>query len=113
MREPTWDSEFEVQAWLWSELRALGVNVRGEVKYRLANRAYCRFDLAEFSADGALIGVIEVKARPVKHKTAEGWAGTRQGRRYGALSVPVVLICGMEQARALVESTKNAGSLFA
>lgn len=112
VREPTWDSEFEVQAWLWCELRALGFNVRGEVKHQLPKRAYCRFDLAEF-ADGELVGVIEVKARPVKHKTAAGWEGTRQGRRYNGLDVPVELVCGMEQARALVERVKAQGRIFA
>ena len=112
MSEPTWDSEFEVQAWLWNELRAIGMNVRGEVKYRLRSRAYCRFDLAEFDADGRLIGVIEVKARPVAHKTSGGWKATRQGQRYTSLDVPVVLVCGMEQARSLVERARAAGSLF-
>jgi len=112
MNEPTWTSEFEVQAWLWNALRELGFNVRGEVKYRLEDRAYCRFDLAEFDSAGLLVGVIEVKARPVKHRTAGGWKATRQGKRYTALNVPVVLICGMEQAESLVESARACGSLF-
>lgn len=37
--EPTHATEFEVQAFLWSALKQLGINARGEVKCRFKGRA--------------------------------------------------------------------------
>ncbi len=115
--EPSWQSEFEVQAWLWSELRRLGLNVRGEVKLPLPaqagakKRAYCRFDLALFNG-GRLAGIIEVKAHRTRHGSERGWLGTRQGMRYGLFGVPVCIVYGMDDAMALVERVRAGQELF-
>ena len=99
--EPTRSTEFEVQATLYNELRRLGHNVRGEVPVRYGERGMCRFDLAEF-VDGKLVGIIEVKSAPITHKTAAGWNGTRQGKRYGEWGVPVRIVYGMKEAVDLI-----------
>lgn len=109
--EPAQETEFEVQATLYSELRRLGFNVRGEVKTRFGERGQCRFDLAEF-VDGKLVGVIEVKAAPITHKSAAGWNGTRQGRRYGTFGVPVRVVYGMRDAEQLIAHAEQSGSLW-
>lgn len=99
VKEPTVWTEFEVQAYLWSNLRQLEFNVRGEVKAVYAGRQRVRFDLAVFE-DGNLVGIIEVKARPRKHKN--GWENTRQGSRYKQYGVPIRLVYGMDQAQECV-----------
>lgn len=116
-------TEFEVQALLWNELRRLGRNVRGEVKVRFPGGklprypsgkpklAYCRFDLAEFDG-GRLVGIIEVKAAPMTHKSAAGWNGTRQGARYGMFGVPVLIVYGQQQAEALIADLEAGGDLW-
>lgn len=106
--EPTRMSEFEVQAFLWSQLRELGFNVRGEVKTKFAHRCYVRFDLALFE-DGKLVGILEIKRAPVKHKSS--WEETRQGNRYNQFGVPVKIVYGYEEACALVELAKS-GKIF-
>lgn len=111
MKEPTNQTEFEVQAWLWNELKDLGYNIRGEVKVKKNFNGrkkfqYCRFDLAEF-VGGELAGIIEVKATPVKHKTAAGWIGTRQGTRYHSFGVPVRIVYGMAGAMDLAQKAAD------
>lgn len=112
--EPRFETEFEVQAHLWSELRKLGFNVRGEVvvqfKGRTRRKEKCRFDLAIF-AGGALTGIIEVKSWKVRHKTDGGWSATRQGQRYSAFGVPVRIVYGMDGAATLLECAKS-GNLW-
>lgn len=95
VKEPEQDSEFEVQAFLWNGLRELGVNARGEVSVPYAKRQKVRFDIAVFES-GVLMGIIEVKARPVNHRT--NWEDTRQGRRYTTFGVPIRIVYGMDQA---------------
>lgn len=115
-------TEFEVQAFLWNELRRLGRNIRGEVKVRLPGgklprkngklkSAYCRFDLAEFEG-GRLIGIIEVKSAPITHQSAAGWNGTRQGSRYGTFGVPVRIVYGQKEAENLVAHVEACGELW-
>ncbi len=99
--EPTHQTEFEIQALLWSELRKLGVNVRGEVKCIFSGRAVVRFDLAVFE-DGRLVGLIECK-REGKQTDSE-WSETRQGRRYAQFGVPVLLVRGHGDALKVIEA---------
>lgn len=108
--EPDVFSEFEIQAHVYSSLRALGINARGEVKTQFAGRAVVRFDIAVFNDSGRLSGVVEVKKNPKRSKAA--WAGSRQGARYAQFRVPVRLVCGMEEAIRLVADAA-AGSLWA
>jgi hypothetical protein len=114
-REPNRETDFEVQAHLWTELRKLGFNIRGEVQVVFDNdgrkrREQCRFDLAHF-VGGELMGIIEVKAQRIKHKNEGGWQVTRQGKRYHTFGVPVRIVYGMEGAAALLEDAK-IGKLF-
>lgn len=106
--EPDYHSEFEVQATLWHALRAMGINVRGEVKTRFAGRATVRFDLAVFDG-GILSGFIEVKKSAISHKTT--WEDTRQGSRYAQFKVPVRIVYGMADAVTLLEHAQT-GRLF-
>lgn len=100
VKEPKGETEFEVQAYLWSELRNKGINARGEVKTKYAKRQYVRFDIAIFR-DGILTQIIEVKKSKIKHKTS--WLNTRQGKRYNEYGVPVCIIYGMQEAKEFLE----------
>ena len=95
VREPQYITEFEVQAYLWNELKRRGINARGEVKTRYAKKAYVRFDIAIFE-DGQMTRIIEIKRSKIAHKTS--WEDTRQGKRYNEFGVPVNIIYGMEGA---------------
>ncbi len=109
--EPKQATEFEIQATLYAALRDLGFTVRGEVRTPIEERGQCRFDLAEF-VDGNLVGIIEVKAAPITHKTAAGWNGTRQGRRYGKFGVPVRVVYGIRDAEQLIAQAESSGSIW-
>lgn len=98
---PEVHSEFEVQAFLFSELKLAGFDARGEVQVhglfgQRSTKASCRFDIVIFK-DKQAIMVLEVKARSVKHKS--GVENTRQGKRYPLFGVPVYFIYGMEDAK--------------
>lgn len=100
---PAIESEFEVQAWLYGNLRDLGFDVRGEVQAlgcfgMRKTKAGCRFDLVLYDAMKKPICIFEVKARPVKHKISVD--ETRQGMRYPLFGVPVHFVYGMAGARA-------------
>jgi len=99
VREPTSPTEFEVQAYVWTELRSRGVNARGEVKAKFARRSTVRFDIAIFT-DGKLSQIVEIKKAKVNHKTT--WEETRQGHRYNQFGVPVTILYGMEDAEKFV-----------
>lgn len=91
--EPT---EFEVQAYLYSTLKQLGINVRGEVSHRCPRtRRSFRFDLVIYQNEEAS-EIIEVKSAPIKHK--RGLEKTRQATRYRWFGLPVTFIYGMEDA---------------
>lgn len=96
-------SEFEVQAFLYGELKKMGRNVRGEVKWFDPDlRVQCRFDLVIYGERGAE-QIVEVKP------TARKWVktpleDTRQGRRYRLFGVPVTFVYGMEDARKFLEA---------
>lgn len=108
VQQPTQRTEFEVQAYLWSELRNLNIEVHGECKAKFSGRAYVRFDLAVFES-GQLAAIIEVK-RKERNAGVDGWLKTRQGSRYSQFGVPVINIFGLQQAEDLITKAKN-GSL--
>ena len=99
--EPKTPTEFEVQAYVWGELRKLGVNARGEVKTRFSDRCFVRFDVAIFE-DGRLKQIIEIKRQKMSHKTK--WEDTRQGVRYNTFSVPVTILYGMDDAVSFLKT---------
>lgn len=105
--EPNRPTEFEIQARLWSGLRALGINARGEVKCVFSGRSRVRFDIAVFE-EGQLVGVIECK-REGKHEC--NWTTTRQGARYSQYEVPVRFVSGSEGVDVALEDAA-AGRLW-
>jgi hypothetical protein len=104
VKEPGDKTEFEVQAYIWNELRKIGINARGEVKAKHGHRSYVRFDIAIFE-DGCLKHIVEVKRSKIKHKTT--WEDTRQGKRYNEFGVPVTIVYGMKDADEFICSLKQ------
>lgn len=98
------ETEFEVQAALYSALRAHGFDVRGEVqwcrKVKNARGEACRFDLV-ICKDGKAIHIVEVKAAPLQHR--QGVTATRQGNRYRHFGVPVTFVYGGEDAMSFLK----------
>jgi len=92
---PTEPSEFEIQAFVMAALSKLGLRVRGEV----STSDGARLDLVVFRGDGTAAAVIEVKKKGVKATAA-------QMGKYQALSVPVVVVCGLADAKQLVTDAK-------
>jgi len=98
---PKTESEFEIQAFIYAELRALGVDVRGElvtvffdgINGKQKHRTMCRFDLVIFE------NKIPIRIVEVKHgrKTFVS-ERARQCERYRKYGVPVTFVFGMEQA---------------
>lgn len=90
------ETEFEVQAYLYWALRSAGLKVRGEFVWRLVQkRRRCRFDLLLYR-NGNPAHIIEIKARPVKHKTCVD--DTRQCKRYRTFGIPVTFVYGLADA---------------
>jgi hypothetical protein len=93
-------SEFEIQAWLYSALQSVGINVRGEVKVNtgLSIKGWktARFDLVIFRS-GVPQMIIEVK----RSKDKNVKVGHRQYQKYHAFGIPVAYARGMEEAREL------------
>ena len=98
---PAQHTEFEVQAWLYSALRAAGRDVRGEVKaefepkQRSRKATFCRFDLVEYD-NGRALRIFEVTGDPGRHRAGVG--ATRHGPRYPQFGVPVTFVYGMSDA---------------
>lgn len=104
VEQPTDFTEFEIQSFVYTELKNLGFCVRGEVKTQIDKREYVRFDLAIFEHN-RLSQIIEIKRNKIKHK--DSWKSTRQGRQYARFGVPIKIIYGMEEAKIFVNSIKN------
>jgi hypothetical protein len=105
---PETETEFEIQAFIYSELRAMGVDVRGELVTTFYDgseigcrsqkcRTVCRFDLVVF-ADRKPVHIIEVKRERKKVIKECG----RQCGRYRRYGVPVTFVSGMDQSRTIV-----------
>jgi hypothetical protein len=100
-------TEFEVQAYLYEQLRSLRHNVRGEIKTKCGT---CRFDLVVVE-DGRPVRLIEVKkgqppinlkkvVRAVKHSRR------KQIARYEQFGLPVDSVCGLAEAKQYVEQVR-------
>ncbi len=92
-------TEFEIQAYLYTELRRLGYDARGEVTTKDGD---CRFDIVVFANKRKPARIIEVKSCRKKYRS-------RQLDQYRAYGIKVISICGMEQAQALIERAAAAG----
>lgn len=94
---PQSETEFEIQAWLWGELRRLGFNARGCV----GTDAGDVMDLVIFDEDDHARCVVETKKG---HKANRCARSKNQRQRYELYGVPVVSVCGMASA---VEFARN------
>ena len=104
LRVPTRDSnptEFEVHAAIYSALKAIGFDVRGEIQYKdMKTRRLYRFDLVIYK-HWVASEIIEVKAFPVRHRN--GLENTRQARRYRQFGIPVTFVYGEIDAKEFIE----------
>lgn len=94
-------SEFEVQSFLFEELKRLGYAVRGEV-VTYARKA--RFDIAIYNQHGERfpVRIVEVKRR--RRSAMSGSSSGRQVHRYyDDFGVPVDLVGGLKEARRYLE----------
>lgn len=91
-------SEFEIQAYLYCELRRLGYDARGEVSTKDGD---CRFDIVVFRA-GRPVRIIECKKSRKQYRS-------RQIEQYGLYRIKVISVCGKEQAEQLIEKAASAG----
>lgn len=98
IRYPQYPSEFEVQAYLYCQLRMLGYDARAEVTNYDGD---CRFDIVVFSSDHRPVRIIEVKNCLKNYRSI-------QLERYRQYGIKVVSVCGMQQAIALIERAKLA-----
>lgn len=101
-------SEFEVQAFVFSELRKLGIDVRGEVIHKITNAGgrgrVCRFDLVIFKNRTAT-AIVEIKGESSTGKPGANVNG-RQLIRYREYGIPVFFVRGMEQAQDFIDRCK-------
>ncbi len=89
---PDSETEFEIQAFLYSELRSLGLHVRGCVSTVGGSDV---FDLVVYNTDLRPILIIEVKK-------IEAAVCRKQIKRYKRFGVPVDVVKGMPQAREYI-----------
>ena len=88
-------TEFEVHAYLYSELKLRGYDIRGEITFTdKATNEHYRFDLVLYKKHA--VEIIEVKAHATKHKDC--LENTRQAKKYRRFGIPVVFIYGIDDA---------------
>lgn len=112
-------TEFEIQAYLYQELRSLGYNVRGEVPDKRS-----RYDLVVFRGQRDPIQILEVKKSRPGRTGGYGRGGRlrlavqcrqnkeqveKQIAKYKQTGIPVKLICGIGQARRYITTVKEHG----
>lgn len=101
-------SEFEIQAYLYIEIKKLGFNIRGNVpNSRKRVRGYERrmiFDLVIFDKENKPQIIIEVKDSN-RHSEA-----TLQCKKYLTTGYPVDYVKGMENALKYVKTLKIKGN---
>lgn len=105
-------SEFEIQSYLYTKLRAQGVDVRGEVGGTEGDR----FDLVLFNGDNVAVRIIEVKKRHVKaskklsamqeHEKNGVIRARRQVKKYKRYDVPVDMVAGMTAAIQYIQDIR-------
>lgn len=103
-------SEFEIQAYLFHHLNALGFDTRGEISSRCAT---CIFDLVVY-LDRKPIRIIEVKRSKAKTSVAAHCRKVTKARekqldRYGKFGVPVDSVVAMREAKIYVDIVREKG----
>ena len=110
VRFPTKPSDFDVQAFVWCELRSRGYTVRGEVSSSFVTEVNgkkrgARFDLVVYKEETAIL-IIEIKGV----KTVENpFTNTIQGTKYPTYGVPVWIVYGQAGAEAMLASIDADG----
>jgi len=114
---PTTATEFEIQAYIYHELKRLGYDVRGEV-----GQGDSRFDLVVFDADKLPIRVIEVKKyRPfyskmprasIRMESRDRDSNRLQLRKYDRFGIRVDVIAGMPNAEKYIRLVAARGFLL-
>lgn len=100
-RNPLEQSEFEVQAEAYNQLRKVYKNVRGELHFKSDGKRSAIFDLAILDSDNEIVCTIEVKRgnKTKFHKQVE---------RYRQLTgKPCVPIAGMDDAMGAVHKVQG------
>lgn len=109
-------TEFEIQAFLFSELQRLGYQVRGELSTKCKS---CRFDLL-VSKDGVILRIIEVKKHRNAHSAASSFFGDcgkvkrawrSQVNRYSMFGITVDIVGAMSNAREYIAKIEKIGFL--
>lgn len=99
-------SEFEVQSFLYTSLKYMGINVRGNVpNARKRDRGSTKrmiFDLVIFDKENKPIEIIEVKDSK-RHKL-----NTYQHKKYKSTGIKVTYVRGMREAKRYI-SKKGGG----
>jgi len=101
IKYPKKQSEFELQAHIYNEIKSLGHDVRAEVTHYInttKQASKCRFDLVVFIDEKPAV-IIEVKDGVFESEQREEllynmWLRTRQGIKYKSIGVPVVYCRG-------------------
>lgn len=106
--QPNKPSEFEIQSDLYSRLKALGLDVRGEVPAKLDGKKSI-FDLVVFNGQQAVV-IIEVKNSP--NLALLYGKKTRQSVKYKAYGLPVVFCTTATPIETVVETVLKHTSVF-
>ena len=101
-------SEFEVQSFIYEQLRVMGYYVRAEVGTRCGS---CIFDIVVYVEENP-VRVIEVKKNRGKPKNRMSRKNIQKARdaqidRYGSFGVPVDLVCSMEEAKKYIDNLRS------
>lgn len=101
-------SEFEIQAYVYQNLRDMGHDARGEVQSttkKEEKKGKCIFDIVVFE-NWYPIRIIEIKRSPKRNE-----AVTRkiQIEKYLRFGVGIDLVCGMNEARKYMEAWRANG----
>lgn len=105
---PGQSSEFEVQAWMYSEIKGMGIDVRGEVP--CGNGV---LDLVLFDNCRHPVLVLEVKRLRVEQLARVQKAQSVRKRvrsqlvRYRSHGIPVLLVDGIKKARKVIAELKQ------
>jgi len=97
---PSSTSEFEVQAYIFSELKDKGYDIRGEVSTK---RRKCQFDLVVYHKHLPRI-VIEVKKQKKTYKH-EKYVRFAQACKYDRYCTQVFYVSGMKEAKKFVNKS--------
>jgi hypothetical protein len=98
-------SEFEIQSFIYTELRKRGLDARGEVR---TTSSKSRFDIVVFDAEKKPIRIIEVKVNRLKKNTRneseqkEISRRVEQLARYARQGVQIDVVFGMKEAAEYV-----------